>query len=285
MDTEDINFDVYQQHVKNTDRTTDKDVLVYGLVGEVGEILTAFKKNKMEEYPDFKNELEEELGDVLWYLSAIASKNDLNLKDIAQNNKDKSALLFDEGELRLFDKDFPENERLLKKMDIEFIEDKEHKNIKMKMGDCFLGDTITDNSHTDDYYRYHDAFHLAYVAVLGWSPVARKMLKRKRKSNKDIDEIEDGARAAIIEEAVSIFIFNHAEARNYYKDTKKPVIDFGILKTVILMTKKLEVKVCTAQEWKTAIILGYQMFNKLKENHGGILHVNLDERNITFEKC
>lgn len=282
MNKENINFNNYQEHVKNTDKTTDQDVLIYGLVGEVGEILTAFKKHKLNEYPKFKDELKEELGDTLWYLTALALKNDLNLKDIAQNNKNKSSSLIDDGELRLLDKDFPKNERLLRQLDIEFIEDKDHTNVKMKMGDCFLGDTITDNSYDNDYYRYHDVFHLAYAAVLGWSPVVRRMLKRKRKSNKKTDEIEDGARAAIVEEAISIFIFNHAKTRNYYKNTS--IIELNILKTIILMTKKLEVEVCTAQEWKKAILLGYAMFNKLKENKGGKLHIDLDKREIFFEK-
>lgn len=279
-----INFNTYQDHVKTTDKTTDKDVLIYGLVGEVGEIFTAFKKNKIEEYPGFKEELKEELGDVLWYLSALALKYGLTLEDIAKNNKSKSASLFDDGKLRLFDKGLPEDEKLLRQINIEFIENKDSGNIKIKMDNCFLGDTITDNSHDDDDYRYHDAFHLAYAAVLGWSPVVRRMLKRKRRSNVITDEVEDGARAAIIEEAVSIFVFNHAEKSGYYKGIQNPIIDFKILKTIMLMVKKLEVKVCTAQEWRKAITLGYKMFNELKKNKGGILYVDLDKREISFKR-
>ncbi len=278
-----INFDDYQKHVKSTDKTTNDDVLIYGLVGEVGEILTAFKKHKLNKHPKFKDELKEELGDVLWYLSALANKNNLSLQDIAQNNKNKSTSLCDKGKLRLFDKDYPENEQLLRQFDIEFIEDTKRTSVKIKMGDCFLGETITDNSHDNDCYRYHDAFHLAYAAVLGWSPVVRRMLKRKRKSDEKVDEIEDGARAAIVEEAISIFIFNHADAMNYYEGISNP-IDLKILKTIMLMTKKLEVKVCTAQEWQKAIRLGYKMFNKLKKNKGGKLHIDLDKRSIIFNK-
>ena len=285
MNKEKINFDSYQEHVRSTDKTTDKDVLIYGLVGEVGEILTAFKKNNLGEFPGFKDELKEELGDTLWYLSALALKNGLDLKDIAKHNKEKSKSLFDNGKLRLFDKYFPENEQLLRQLDIEFIEDKKRTSVKMKMGDCFLGETITDNSHDNDYYRYHDVFHLAYAAVLGWSPVVRRMLKRKRKSNEETDKVEDGARAAVIEEAISIFVFNHAEERGYYQDNNDGIdIDLKIIKTIMLITKKLEVKVCTAQEWKKAIVLGYKMFNKLKENNGGTLHIDLDKRTIIFKK-
>ena len=42
---------------------------------------------------------------------------------------------------------------------------------------------------------FHDVFHLAYAAVLGWSPTTRALLKIKRKSRPEIDENEDGARA------------------------------------------------------------------------------------------
>ena len=45
-----------------------------------------------------------------------------------------------------------------------------------------IGDELTDNAYKDDGYRFHDVFHSAYVAILGWSPVIRKLLKRKRKS-------------------------------------------------------------------------------------------------------
>lgn len=60
-------------------------------------------------------------------------------------------------------------------------------------------------------YRFHDVFHLAYAAVLGWSPVLRALLKCKRKSHPWLDENQDGARAILIEEGISTFVFNHAK--------------------------------------------------------------------------
>src|SRR5688572_27976279 len=64
-----------------------------------------------------------------------------------------------------------------------------------------LGDIINDNAYENDFYRYHDVFHYSFATLLGWSPCVREMMKRKRKSNKLLDEIEDGARATITEEA------------------------------------------------------------------------------------
>jgi len=70
-----------------------------------------------------------------------------------------------------------------------------------------IGDELTDNAYKDDGYRFHDVFHSAYVAILGWSPVIRKLLKRKRKRKPRVDEVEDGGRAGVIDEAISAIVF------------------------------------------------------------------------------
>ncbi len=152
--------------------------------------------------------------------------------------------------------------------------------VKVSVNDVVIGDALTDNSHEDDGYRYHDVFHLAYAAVLGWSPVCRALLKCKRKSNVKIDEVEDGARAAIIEEAISILIFNQAEVRGWYADPSS--IDIGLLKTIRRMGVGLEVGACTAKQWQEAISQGYAAFLELKKSGGGDVVVDLDKQRITY---
>src|SRR5258708_3029872 len=76
-----------------------------------------------------------------------------------------------------------------------------------------IGSLLTENRHEPDDYPFHDVFHLAFAAILGWSPTLRALLKLKRKSRPETDENEDGARAGIIEEGISTWIFNHG-ARN-----------------------------------------------------------------------
>ncbi len=76
---------------------------------------------------------------------------------------------------------------------------------------------MDDNAHEADGYRFHDVFHLAFMATFGWSPVIRALLKRKRKSNPAIDNVEDGARAIIIEEAISAMVYEHAKDHNFYE--------------------------------------------------------------------
>jgi NTP pyrophosphatase (non-canonical NTP hydrolase) len=62
-----------------------------------------------------------------------------------------------------------------------------------------IGDRLTDNAIEADDYRFHDVFHFAHVAVLTWSPVVRSLLRLKRKSDPMVDEVQDGARAILIE--------------------------------------------------------------------------------------
>ena len=70
-----------------------------------------------------------------------------------------------------------------------------------------IGDRLTDNAMTADDYRFHDTFHYAYVAVLSWSPVIRALFRLKRKSAPKVDEAQDGARATLIEEGITTWIF------------------------------------------------------------------------------
>ena len=64
-----------------------------GLAGEAGEVCNKVKKIFRDEDGHLVDEVREalakELGDVLWYISALATDLDLNLDDIARGNRDK----------------------------------------------------------------------------------------------------------------------------------------------------------------------------------------------------
>ena len=70
-----------------------------------------------------------------------------------------------------------------------------------------IGNDVDVNSYDPDGYRWHDAFHLANLTILGGSPVMRAPLKRKRRSNPSVDNVEDGGRAIPVEEGISALIF------------------------------------------------------------------------------
>jgi len=143
-----------------------------------------------------------------------------------------------------------------------------------------IGDPLTDNSHEDDGYRFHDIFHYGYVAYLGWSPVIRKLLKLKRKSKDAIDEVEDGARAGITEELVTLYVYNHAQNHRLFKYSDR--VDTEVLKTIQKLVSKIEVKDCTAKQWETCIINSYKVFDDLIKNNGGRVLVSIQNRKMIY---
>ncbi|MBS1549696.1 MAG: nucleotide pyrophosphohydrolase [Bacteroidetes bacterium] len=143
-----------------------------------------------------------------------------------------------------------------------------------------LGDVINDNSYINDFYRYHDIFHYTFATLLGWSPCARAMMKRKRKSNELLDRIEDGARAIITEEAVSMVIFNEAKRKKFFANTSN--VSRTTLRIIKEMTENFEVKIRTTKEWEFAILKAYEIFRLLTKNNGGIVHFNAINREIRY---
>jgi hypothetical protein len=189
---------------------------------------------------------------------------------------------FEEDEDEEDDEDFDDEERLPRQFSVTFTEKRNGKQllVRIMINDVIVGDTLTDNAHKGDGYRFHDVFHLAYAAVLGWPPVTRSILRRKRKSNKRIDEIEDGGRAIVVEEAISVLVFNEAPKRAWYKE--ESAVDIGQLKTITRLTAGLEVHSCTAKQWKAAILQGYSVFKQLKDHCGGRVDVDLDRQSLTY---
>ena len=139
---------------------------------------------------------------------------------------------------------------------------------------------MTDNAHVEDGYRYHDIFHYGYVAFLGWSPVIRKLLSIKRRSDNATDEIEDGARAAITEELITLYIYSHAQNHQLFKYSDR--VDTDVLKSVQKMVSKIEVKDCTASQWEKTIINSYNVYDELRKNKGGRVLVSIKNRKLIY---
>ena len=101
-----MTFDEYQKLSMTTDLNTEKNMttLYYrtlGLANEAGEVAGKVKKlirdNDGDLSEEAKNMLAGELGDVLWYLQAMADYIDVPLSEIAQRNVDKLASRKDRG--------------------------------------------------------------------------------------------------------------------------------------------------------------------------------------------
>ncbi len=296
-----LNLDDYQARAMRTDQipaTESEDQLMVpflGLAGEAGSLMTEYKKYLRDgnAHQLFEKGITEELGDILWYVANIATKLGLSLEEIAENNLLKCQARWGwkqcseirESKLPYFDIDFPDGERIPRKFEVEFVEETQHDSTKMRafiQGEQ-VGDDLTDNSYTTDGYRFHDVFHLSYAAVLGWSPVTRQLLgRRKRKSNMKIDEVEDGGRAKAIEEGISALIFSYAKDHSFLEGIT--TVDYTLLKTIKNMTCHLEVSQCSTGDWEKAILSGFYVWRKLQKNRGGKVEIDLENRSIFYHE-
>jgi MazG C-terminal domain len=180
-----------------------------------------------------------------------------------------------------FDDGFAFSEQLPRQFTISFKALEDKKTVSVMLNDYVqVGDVIDDNSHQNDYYRYHDIFHYTFATMLGWSPCARAMMKCKRKSNALIDKIEDGARAAIIEEALSMIIFNEARKKRFFENSK--TVSKTTLRMIKELTEPFEVSTRTEKDWQRAILKGYQMFRLLIANDGGKIYFDATNQEINF---
>lgn len=86
-----MNFDTYQQQAKAFAIYDDPIYPILGLVSEAGEVAGKVKKWIRDggDPTELHDNLAKELGDVLWYISAIASDMNYTLADIAQINLNK----------------------------------------------------------------------------------------------------------------------------------------------------------------------------------------------------
>lgn len=182
-----------------------------------------------------------------------------------------------------FDAGFPNHERFERLMVFEMKEVPHRGGLasSLSLGGKPIGDPLTDNRQEDDDYRFHDVFHMAYAAVMGWSPTLRRLLKRKRKSDPRVDETQDGARAILIEEGVATWIFNHAQRLKLFEGIK--ALDYSMLKTVREFVKGYEAEGCPLWCWEEAILQGYEAFRAVRANRSGRLIVDLDGRRLRCE--
>lgn len=289
-----MDFKQYQEEAAKTiqkyiaDNELNEFIPFLGIIGEAGSVLTEVKKKLRdgEGYGSYKEKLKEELGDVLWYISTIATQSNLSLEEVASYNIVKTQDRFSEGDWNSFityDEEFPENERFPREFEIRFIPFQSGGKHMLRIEDSLgkpIGDPLTDNAHDDDGYRFHDIFHFGYVAYLGWSPVIRKLMNMKRKSHHSTDEVEDGARAAITEELVTLFIYNHAQNHRLFKYSDR--VDTDVLKIVQKLVSKIEVKNCTAKQWEVCIINSYKVFDELIKNDGGRVLVSIKNRKMFY---
>ena len=370
----------YADRAAFTDLRSDGGSLAFpllGLFGETGSLLSEVKKKQRDRasYRGYAGAVVEELGDVLWSLSAVASRSGVALTDVfaaaaPAATKDSALTLaalqpeimprcgeptaaFERTLLKLAgevgtlikehneardrspvsaerlaslartliraaeeagvtleaaaiknlakiedrwpcDRNYPEpldasaepEERLPRRLTIEVFERQVRGRtyVFQRCNGINIGDRLTDNAMTEDDYRFHDVFHYAYVAVLSWSPVIRALFRLKRKSAPKIDEAQDGARATLIEEGITTWIFGKALDLNLFADLKPGDLPFDLLKHVRQFVAGYEAEQCPLWLWEEAILQGYAAFRFLREHRRGRLLIDIDRRQLSIER-
>lgn len=295
--TRGMTFSDYQSVIILTARTEKKVLagvciaVLYQLSAEIlRTLLPEIERNLNKSIQD--RPFNDILGDTAWHLAALASVYNLDLNTIAKCNMDKVSYRQNRNHPPIVhDKNFPIEQQFPRRFEIQFVSCDE-KRAQMYFQGRQLGDTLTDNSYSDDGYRFHDVMHLANVAHLGWSPVVRGLMGRKRKADRSVDEIEDGARAKIVEEAVIKAIHSEGErlARSQPARPGTPerlfphrrLITFKFLNLIQNLVSGLEVSKNRFWEWEDAIWEGYAIYHQLRQNGRGTVLVDLDSRSLTY---
>jgi hypothetical protein len=286
----------YQEEAKRTDFTAQAPWVgvsqsTFGLVDKVGLIAGALRKRIRDQdaYQDFQRDMRRNIGEALWYLTAVSWHMRFNLEEIARENlrankerwgRDPQVTLFGQ----FFDEDALEQEKLPRKFNAKFFSKGARPKdcglpvVEVWVDDKLFGDPINDNVDVEDHYRYHDVLHLAYVAFLGWSPVVRKLLHRKRKSQPKIDQNQDGARARDREEALTLIVHTEAKRHRYFDGTN--TIDTAFLASLQSAASGLEVQARSLAEWQTCILEAYRVFRFLREHNGGVVAVDMIAKSL-----
>ncbi len=282
----------YQQLAALTDQSSESDpngiiVALLGLAGETGSLLTLYKKwlRDGDAYQIMRDRVAEELGDVLWYVATIATRAGIELDEIATGNTTKAAQRWlPSPDVVHFDEECVDSERLPRSFTVEFRNsgEREKQRLEIFVDGEKCGATLTDNAYTSDDYRYHDLLHLSFATILGWSPVFRALLKRKRRSNKLADEVEDGGRAVAIEEGLAALIFNYAQKHSLLKGVSR--LDWPLLRTCHEMTSHLEVARRSLHDWEVAILSAFELWRQMQAHNGGFVDCDANQRTIRYRE-
>ncbi|GAB2918041.1 nucleoside triphosphate pyrophosphohydrolase family protein [Rhodococcus aerolatus] len=296
-------------------------VPMLGLAGEAGTLLVAQKKAYRDQDPEVRDPgfLTIELGDVLWYVAAVATHSSIQLAEALQEGldvlerrtRDLVALAELPLDLPILDVDFPVTERLPRQLIFRFRQTTHgddprtvHLTLEHTSPNVFpdgpvpvadssktqgysapgpFGDPLTDNSRRSDAYRFHDAIHLGFLAVMGWSPNTRSLLGLKRRSSASVDVNEDGARAIFAEEGMAAVLAKRAPTRQGF--LSEEAVDDEVVEMLVTVFEDLEVSRMPSWLWKRAVQQGFAAMDALHRSGGGFLTADLDSRTLQYARA
>lgn len=282
----------FQRKALETDQREPSDgdealtVHLLGLAGEAGSVVSEYKKHLRDgkAHAFWRAQMREELGDVLWYVAAVATHLDLDLNEIATANLEKTRGRWQLKPCDQLDMDYPPHEQLPRRGVVDLVAGQREDGgdvVRMIFDGAQIGNDLTDASPIDDGYRYHDVFHLAFAALLGWSPVSRALMGSKRRSNPVVDEQEDGGRAVAIEEGLSAAVFAYAAQHDYLQGVER--LDQSLLLQVEQLTGQMEVGVRTPAQWEHAILTAFSVWRQVRASGRGRIVFDADAGTFEFE--
>ena len=294
-----MDFNEYVKRAAATDIIDDEEAIIIGLLGiagEAGSLVSEAKKCLRDNGTnlELRECILEEIGDLLWYIALVARRLEIDLSKVAEDNLRKVGQLWSLTLPALPDYDDHDYElqKFPRKMIIRFEEDRSSvlpiirmipqgelaRRIKKLEAICQIGNDLDDNKLINDGYRYHDIIHLGHATVLGWSPVLRALIGAKRRNINDYDRVQDGARAVAIEESLVAFIFNYLEPYSFA--TKK--LSWDLYKHILRTVQGLEVENQPISAWRRAYTQAFDVFIKLRDQGGGTVKCDLDERSLVI---
>lgn len=251
------------------------------LAGEVGTVLSDYQAGRIN---NNQAALKGRLVAVLRVLVRASYEAGVTLGEAAAENLRKT---FDRWpETFVYPTPFDEDEKPFEQLPRSLVIDVFEREVGGKLyvfqqcNGVNTGDRLTDNALEPDDYRFHDVFHYAYAAVLTWSPVTRSLLRLKRKSKPKFDEVEDGARATLIEEGIATSIFGQAKHLQFFDGLKRGDLSFDMLKAIRQFVAGYEAERCPLWLWEDAILQGYDAFRFLRRHRRARLTIDMEQRKL-----
>ena len=270
---------------QNLEPTPEFEKTLLNLAGEVGKVLA---EHQVGRFDDNQAALVAGLVSVMRMLLLASDEAGVSLEQAASENLVKIFDRWPQQKIypRPLDASAEPFEKLPRSLEVDIFERtiRGQTYVFQKSHDIYIGNRLTDNALNPDDYRFHDVFHYANAAILTWSPVTRALLQLKRKSDPDIDEAEDGARAILIEEGVVSWIFGQAKKLKFFEDIKAGELSFDLLKHVRGFVEGYEGEKCPLWLWEDAILQGFAAFRFLQEKRRGRIRIDMIDRKLHIEE-
>lgn len=288
-----MTFDEYDKIAARTDSVPLEGdpkfhFLLFGIGDELGQINGLVKKFMRHDIAieAKKNDIIARLGDALWYMARIADHLGVSLEQVAENN----AAFLDRRWLQTSDSLFSSRQGFLDEQGEElpdklefFLERREEDGIpkmRLSLNGRVIGDTVDDNEYVEDHYRFHDVVHISGLACLKWSPFFRKFLGLKRKHSKEVDRIEDGAKARDIEEAISIMIFQYFENNDFLNGATS--VDTNFLRSLRTFAGLREISWVTEKQWEELMMQAAAVIREIIKAKEGYVVADLANGRVSF---